>query len=69
MRITLSKHAKKRAQQRKIAPAWIEETIKQPDILTREQQKYYARKKHNGLTLEVIYVKERDIKVVTLYPI
>lgn len=48
---------------------WIKETIKQPDTLTRAQHKYYARKKHNGLTLEVIYVKERDIKVITPYPI
>jgi len=53
--------------ERKVEKLWIEEAIKSPDNIEKEFGKYYARKKLNGLSLEVAYIKEKYIKVLTVY--
>ena len=70
MRIVYTKHAVLQMEKRKLEKVWIEETIKYPDKTEREgMKKYYASKKLNGITLEVVYVKESFIKVITAYPL
>jgi len=44
-----------------------QETIKSPDELRTNGKKHYAVKKLNGHTLKVVYVKEKDIKVITSF--
>ena len=67
MDILYSYHAVYQMIERRIEKVWIEETIKFPDEIKRNYNKYYVRKKINGKTLKVIYVKERYIKVITLF--
>jgi hypothetical protein len=53
--------------ERKAEEVWVEEAIKSPDKIEKEFGKFYARKKLNGLSLEVVYIKEKYIKVLTVY--
>ena len=48
---------------------WVSETIKHADTTRIKNGKYLATKKLNGITLEVVYLKERYIKVITRYTI
>lgn len=52
---------------RKVKEVWVKEAIKSPDKLEKEFGKYYARKKLNGLSIEVVYEKKGHIKVITVY--
>ncbi len=65
MQIIYTKHAEFEIEDRKIQKVWVEETIKAPDEVKRNGNKYYAVKKLNGKTLKVVYVKEQYIKVIT----
>ena len=68
MRIDYTEHAKEQMGERKIEGVWVESTIKSPDFTERKTlTKYMARKRLNGKSLEVIYIKERYIKIVTVY--
>jgi len=68
MRIICTKHAKEQLEERKIEYLWAESTIKSPDFTERKTlTKYMARKKLNGKSIEVIYTKERYIKIITVY--
>lgn len=67
MEIIFSFHAQEQIKERKIPIIWAEETIKYPDEIIKENSKYYAIKKLNGKTLKVVYIKERYIKVITLF--
>ncbi len=65
MEIIYTAHAEEQLQERKIEKAWVEDTIKLPDITKRENHKYYVIKKLNGKVLKVVYVKEKYIKIIT----
>lgn len=68
MRIIYTKHAQEQIEERKINYLWVENTIKNPDFTERRVlTKYLARKKLNGKSLEAVYVKERYIKIITVY--
>ncbi len=67
MEIIFSFHAKEQIKERKIQLVWAEETIKYPDEIIKENNKYYAIKKLNVKTFKIIYIKERYIKVITLF--
>ncbi len=68
MDIIYTIHAEEQIQERKIERVWVEETIKGPDYTKRKKpNKYIVKKKLNGKSIEVVYVKERYIKVVTVY--
>jgi hypothetical protein len=70
MEIRYSVHSEEQIKERNLEKIWVEETIRFSDETEREgKNKYYARKAINGITLEVVYVKENYIKVVTVYPI
>jgi len=70
MNIVYTEHAEDQIRDRKFEKVWIEEAIKHPDKTIRESKnRYYAVKKLNGITIEVVYEKERYIKVITVYPL
>ena len=67
MEIKYTYHAKFIIKERKIEEVWVEETIKSPDKVEKEFGKFYARKRLNGISIEVVYIKEKYIKVITVY--
>lgn len=68
MRIVYTEHAKEQIEERKIEYPWVESAIKSPDFTERKTlTKYVARKRLNGKSLEVVYIKERYIKIITVY--
>ena len=69
MVIKYSPHAEKRLRQRGILKTQVKLTLSEPDaVLHSDRNRLIARKKLNGKTLEVIYVKESGkIIIVTLY--
>ena len=67
MDIYYTNHAEIQINERKIQKAWVEETIKRPDIIKNLDNKFYVTKKLNGKTLKVVYVKEKYIKVITSF--
>jgi len=69
MEIKYTLHSEEQIKERKFEKVWIEETIKRPDHTNHFGNKYYVSKKLNGLTIEVVYVKEKYIKVITTYPL
>lgn len=69
VQIKYTLHAEGQIKERKFGKVWVEETIKRPDLTQRFGKKYYVSKKLNGLTIEVVYVKERYIKGITVYPL
>ncbi|MDP2672652.1 MAG: DUF4258 domain-containing protein [Nanoarchaeota archaeon] len=70
MKIIFTKHAEEQMKERKIEKLLVEETIKYADKTRKEgKNKYYARRKINGFTLEVVYTRENYIKVITIYPL
>ena len=67
MKITYSLHAQEQMRERNIHPIWAEETVKFPDVTKKFGYKYHAIKKLNGVTLEVVYVIERYIKITYIH--
>ena len=67
MEVKYTLHAKYIMKSRKIDKVWVEEAIKSPTKIEKEFDKYYARKKLDGLSIEVVYIKEKYIKVITVY--
>ena len=52
---------------RRITKDEITHAIKNPDKTLKIKGKYYAQKNIGRATIEVVYEKEKYIKVVTLY--
>ncbi|MEK6940762.1 MAG: DUF4258 domain-containing protein [Nanoarchaeota archaeon] len=67
MDILYTKHAIEQITERKIPVIWVEEAIKNPSEIMREKDKYQVTKKLNGISVEVVYVKKKYIKVITCY--
>ena len=67
MIIKYSHHAKYQIIERKIERVWVEETIKCPDYMFVNKNKYYVVKKLNGKTLKVVFAKKKYIKVIALF--
>ena len=68
MNIIYPKHAEKQIEIRKILKIWIEEGLKWSDLTIRlEGGKYAVRKRLNGRSIEIIFIRERDIKILTVY--
>jgi len=60
-------HAEEQLEIRKIEKIWVEEAVRAPDFTEREGEKYIVNKKLNGRSIKVVYVKERYIKIITVY--
>ena len=69
MKIVYTRHLLEKVKEKKFTIEWVNETMKYSDFTRIESGKYYAVKKLNGITLEVVYLKERYIKVITCYMI
>ena len=67
MFILYTRHAEEQIIERKVERVWIEETIKYPHITKRNENKYYVIRKLNGVSLKVVYVKEKYIKIITVF--
>ncbi len=53
----------------KLKKIWVEEAIKHPDTIKREGKKWFVIKKLNGITIKVVYVKEKYIKIITVFEV
>ncbi len=67
MHVFYTLHAKRRMIKKKIDEVWVEETIRQPDLARNDSRAFYAQKKLNGKSIEVVYMKEKYIRVITVY--
>ena len=67
MIIVYDDHVRQRIAERKIEGVWIKETLKSPDLMRRFGNKYINTKKVNGHTLEIVYYKQKYIKIKTIY--
>lgn len=62
-----SLHAEEQIKERKIEKVWVEEAVKSPNQIEKDGDKYYVIKKLNGITLKIVYVKQKYIKIITVY--
>ncbi len=67
MKIIFTEHAKDRLKKRKITEDEIINTIKYPDKTEKKEEKYYASKDIGRGKIEVVYEKEKYIKIITFY--
>jgi len=67
MKIVFTNHAEDMLIKRKITKDEVEITIKSPEKLTKEDDKYYASKNIGRGIIEVVYEMENYIKVISLY--
>jgi len=69
MNIIFTKHAKDRMKIRNISKDEIINVIKYPEKTQKSRNVYYVQKKLDRFILEVVYIRENYIKVLTFYPI
>jgi len=67
MQIVYTEHAKERLKKRKITPAEVELALKYPDNTISENGKYIVQKNIGRANIEVVYEKDKYIKVITIY--
>jgi hypothetical protein len=67
MKIIFTKHAKERMKKRVITEDEIIQTIKNPDKTKKQGGNYYAQKNIGRANIEVVYEKDKYIKVITIY--
>ena len=67
MQIIFTEHAKERLKKRKITKEEIIEAIKFPEKAIKKKGLYYAQKNIQRANIEVVYEKDKYIKVVTIY--
>lgn len=71
MIISFTHHAHTRLKQRNISEKEIINAIKQPDIVTLEDEHKCAAYQHlNGYSLKVVYIESKDeLKIITVFKI
>ena len=67
MKIVFTGHVLYKMRKRKVEKVWVADAIRYPDMTSTDNNKYRVMKKLNGKTLEVIYSKEKYIKVITVF--
>jgi len=67
MDIIFTEHAKYRIKKRKITNDEIINTIKYPEKINKKEGKYYAQKEIGRGKIEIIYEKDKYIRVITVY--
>ncbi len=67
MEIIFTEHAKERMKKRNITKEEIIETIKNPDKTKKIGGKYSSQKNIGRANIEVVYEKEKYIKIITSY--
>ena len=69
MEIILTRHAKDQMKERGISEDEVINTIKYPEKTLKTTDRYLAQKKVSIGTIEVVYIREKYIKVITVYPL
>ncbi|MEK6854636.1 MAG: DUF4258 domain-containing protein [Nanoarchaeota archaeon] len=69
MHIEFTKHAREQMKERNISEEEVIETIKSAKKTQKIDDIHYARKNTGRAVIEVVYVRENYIKVITVYPI
>ncbi len=69
MHIEFTKHAKEQMQERNISEDEVISTIKYAELINKINNVYYARKNIGRALIEVVYIIEKYIKVITVYPL
>jgi hypothetical protein len=67
MEVIFTEHAKERMKKRKITEEEVKEVIKYPEKTEKQEGLFYARKNIQRANIEVVYEKDKYIKVVTVY--
>ena len=67
MNILFTKHAREQMEERGISEDEVMNTLKYPENIQKIGDLYYAQKKTNQGTIEVVYEKQNYIKVITVY--
>ena len=67
MNIIFTLHAKDRMAKRKITEEEVIHAIKNSDKTFKIEGKYYAQKDIGRAKIEVVYEKDKYIKIITLY--
>ena len=67
MEIIFTEHAKDRMKKRKISREEIIEIIKYPDKVIKKFGKYIVQKNLQRANIEVVYEKEKYLKIITVY--
>jgi hypothetical protein len=67
MRIEFTEHAQQQMRRRKIELRVVIETIKRPEMLRKTATHHYARRTFKKRVLQVVYIKETNIRVLTAY--
>ena len=67
MEIIFTEHIKDRIEKRKITEEEIINTIKYPEKTYKREGKYYAQKNIGRGKIEVVYEKDKYIKIITVY--
>ncbi|MBI2449068.1 DUF4258 domain-containing protein [Candidatus Pacearchaeota archaeon] len=69
MHIEFTKHAKEQMRERNILEDEVISTIKYAEMINKINNVYYARKNIGRAIIEVVYIREKYIKVITVYPL
>ncbi len=69
MHIEFTKHAMEQMKERNISEDEVLEIIKTAKKTQKIDGVYYAKKNMGRAEIEVVYVRENYIKVITVYPI
>ena len=67
MEIIFTKHVRGRIKKRKISEDEIINTIKYAEKIDKRKGKYYAQKDIGRGKIEVVYTRDKYIKIVTVY--
>lgn len=67
MQIIFTEHAKERLKKRKITKEEVELVLKSPDKTRKESGKYIVEKDIGRAKIEVVYEKDKYIKIITIY--
>lgn len=67
MNITFTSHALEQMKERGITSDEVISTIRYAEKIDKIGDKYYAQKNTNSGIIEVVFVRENYIKVVTVY--
>lgn len=67
MEIVFTEHAKERMKKRKITEEEVREAIKYPEKTDKTEGKYYVKKNIQRANIEVVFEKDKYIKVISIY--
>ena len=67
MNIVFTEHAKERMKKRGITEDEIIQAIKRPDNTKKDGENYCAQKNIGRASIEVVYEKDKYIKIITIY--